>query len=76
MLGDGSETKPHGLSGYTPDQTDKLSLKCQSQERAGLVHRADDIVLGDDQVIFLCYHLEIYLLFSRRNKCNEKIKDA
>ena len=57
-------------------QTDKLSLKCQSQERAGLVHRADDIVLGDDQVIFLCYHLEIYLLFSQGNKHNERIKDA
>ena len=38
--------------------------------------RADDVVLGADQVIFLCYHLEIYLLFSRRNKCNEKNKDG
>ena len=40
-----------------------LSLKSQSQEEAGLVCRADDVVLGGDQVI-LCYHLEIYLLFS------------
>ena len=50
-----------------------LSLKSQSQEEAGLVCRADDVVLGGDQVI-LCYHLEIYLLFSRRNKRNEKNK--
>ena len=53
-----------------------LSLKSQSQEEAGLVCRADDVVLGADQVIFLCYHLEIYLLFSQRNKCNEKNKDG
>ena len=50
-----------------------LSLKSQSQEEAGLVCRADDVVLGGDQVI-LCYHLEIYLLFSQRNKRNEKNK--
>ena len=74
MLGDGSKTKPLGLSGCTPNQTDILSLKSQSQERAGLVRRVDDVVLGADQVIFLYYHLEIYLLFSRGNKCNEKNK--
>ena len=73
MFGDGSKTKPHGLSGCTPDQTRKFVPKKSKQEEAGLVCRADDVVLGGDQVI-LCYHLEIYLLFSRRNKRNEKNK--
>ena len=49
-----------------------MSLKSQSQEEAGLVCRANGVVLDADQAIFLCYHLEIYLLFSRGNKCNEK----
>ena len=51
MFGDGSKTKPHGLSGCTPDQRDKF-LKSQSQERAGLVHKANDVILDADQVIF------------------------
>ena len=36
--------------------------------------RADDVVLSTAQVIVLYYHLEIYLLFSRRNEHNEKNK--
>ena len=53
-----------------------LSVKRHSQERPGRVHRASDGVLGAEQVRFLDDHLEIYLPLSRRNKPNEKIKDA
>ena len=48
-----------------------FSLKRHSQERPGCVRRASDGVLGAEQVRFLYYHLEIYLLFSQRKKCNE-----
>ena len=65
---------PMGFQDVHPTRCVNLSLKSQSQEEEGLVCRAHDVVLGADQVIFLCYHLEIYLLFSRRNKCNEKNK--
>ena len=63
-------------------QTDKFSdrwifsLKRHSQERPGRVHRANDGVLGAEQVRFLDDLLEIYLPLSRRNKRNEKTKDA
>ena len=75
MFGDGSKTKPHWVSGCAPDQTNFL-IKTSMPEKADLVCRASDGVLGADQVIFLDYHLEIYLTLSQRNKCNEKIKDA
>ena len=67
---------PMSCQDVLPTRHVNLSLKSQSQEEEGLVCRADDIVLGADQVIVLYYHLEIYFLFSQKNKCNEKIKDA
>ena len=65
---------PMGFQDVHPTRCVNLSLKSPSQERVGLVGRVNDVVFGADQVIFLFYHLERYLLFSRRNKCNEKNK--
>ena len=76
MFEDDSKTQWYGCQDVLPTrQIDFLPQTSQSG-KARLVRRASDGVLGAEQVMFLDDHLEIYLPLSRRNKHNEKIKDA